>query len=137
MSDKLRHFPDLDPATVTTRARDRARLQSDVDLYLAAGGGIKACTSADNRYQERATKLTNMGDDNVNHLPGGTGKEDNKMNNFANYKNGTVTINTYRFADAAVTDVADILNAAAAGSDEILTATIETDDELAEISRVV
>lgn len=55
------------------------------------------------------------------------------MNNFANYKNGEVTINTYRFPDAQVTDVADILNAIETESDEILVASIDTDEELAAI----
>jgi len=55
------------------------------------------------------------------------------MNNFANYKNGEVTINTYRFPEAQVTDVADILNAIETESDEILVASIDTDEELAAI----
>ncbi|MEX1669098.1 hypothetical protein AB4876_09255 [Zhongshania guokunii] len=55
------------------------------------------------------------------------------MSNFANYKNGEVTINTYRFPDAQVTDVADILNAVETESEEILVASIDTDEELAAI----
>ena len=55
------------------------------------------------------------------------------MNNFANYKNGEVTINTYRFPDAQATDVADILNAVETESEEILVASIDTDEELAAI----
>lgn len=55
------------------------------------------------------------------------------MDNFANYKNGEVTINTYRFADAQVTDVADILNAIETESEEILVASIDTEEELAAI----
>jgi len=53
------------------------------------------------------------------------------MEQFANYKNGEITVNTYRFADAVVTDVNDILNAVEAESDEVLTASICTDEELA------
>jgi len=49
---------------------------------------------------------------------------------FANYKNGIVTMNSYRFPDAQVTDVADILSAMESQSNEILTASIDTDDEL-------
>ncbi len=58
------------------------------------------------------------------------------MNKFANYKNGQVTINTYRFPNAQVTDIADILNAVEIESDEILVASISTDEELAAIESV-
>lgn len=53
-----------------------------------------------------------------------------KMNRFANYKNGELTIATYRFPDAQVTDVADILNAIETESEEILVASIDTEEEL-------
>lgn len=49
---------------------------------------------------------------------------------FANYKDGQVTINSYRFADAQVTDVEDILSAVENKSDEVLVASIDTDDEM-------
>ena len=52
------------------------------------------------------------------------------MTTFANYKDGQVTINTYRFPDAVVTDVADILNAAETESEEILVASIDTEEEM-------
>ena len=58
------------------------------------------------------------------------------MSEFANYKDGQVTINTYRFTDAVVTDVADILNAVKAESDEVLVASIDTDDERSAIEEV-
>ncbi len=58
------------------------------------------------------------------------------MNKFANYKNGQVTINTYRIPDAQVTDIADILNAVEIESDEILVASISTNEELAAIESV-
>lgn len=58
------------------------------------------------------------------------------MSNFANYKNGQVTISTYRFVDAQVTDIEDILNAVEKESDEILTASIDSDEELAAIEAV-
>jgi len=59
------------------------------------------------------------------------------MNSFANYKNGKVTINSYRFPDAQVTDIDDILNAAKKESDEVLVASINTDDELNKIEALV
>ena len=59
-----------------------------------------------------------------------------KMDNFANYKDGTVTINTHRFPDAQVTDVADIINAVETESEEILVASIDTDEELASIEAI-
>jgi len=52
------------------------------------------------------------------------------MTIFANYKNGEVTMNTHRYPDAMVTSVADILSAMESQSNEILTASIDTDDEL-------
>lgn len=55
--------------------------------------------------------------------------KENKMAEFANYKNGQVTINTYRFPDAVVTDIEDICNAAKTESEEILVASIDTDEE--------
>jgi len=58
------------------------------------------------------------------------------MSEFANYKNGQVTINTYRFPDAVATDVADIMSAVASESDEILVACINTDEEKAAIDSV-
>lgn len=58
------------------------------------------------------------------------------MNKFANYKNGQVTINTHRFCDSQVTDIADILNAVKIESDEILCASISNDEELAAIECV-
>ncbi|MDY0300263.1 MAG: hypothetical protein RBQ99_01625 [Trichlorobacter sp.] len=58
------------------------------------------------------------------------------MNKFANYKNNQITINTHRFPDAQVTDIADILNAVEIGSDEILVASIGTEEELAAIESV-
>lgn len=48
---------------------------------------------------------------------------------FANYKNGKLTINTYRFPDALATDYADILDAVNTNSNEILTASIDTVEE--------
>lgn len=66
-------------------------------------------------------------------IPKAKTKKVTNMNNFANYKNGEVTINTYRFPEAQVTDVADILNAIETESDEILVASIDTDEELAAI----
>ena len=51
------------------------------------------------------------------------------MYEFANYKNGQVTINTYRFSDAMLTDVNDIISASNQESGEILTATIESEEE--------
>lgn len=44
---------------------------------------------------------------------------------FANYKNGELTVNTHRFADATTTDIQDILNANENQSDEILCASID------------
>jgi hypothetical protein len=55
------------------------------------------------------------------------------MSNFANYKNGEVTINTHRLPGAQVTDIADILNAVETESEEILVASIDTDEEFAAI----
>jgi hypothetical protein len=52
---------------------------------------------------------------------------------FVNYKNGDVSINTYRFADAQVTDVNDLLKSHDNQSDEILVASIDTDQELQKI----
>ena len=65
--------------------------------------------------------------------PEGKNRKVIKMDNFANYKNGEVTINTYRFPDAQVTDVADILNTVETESEEILVASINTEEELAAI----
>mgnify|MGYP001547256937 FL=1 len=55
------------------------------------------------------------------------------MVNFANYKNGQITVNTYRLPDAMVTDIDDICKAFKAESDEILTASIDTEEELKRI----
>ena len=55
--------------------------------------------------------------------------ECNKMYQFSNYKNGEVTINTYRFPNAMLTDVNDIISASNRESGEILTATIESEEE--------
>ena len=44
---------------------------------------------------------------------------------FANYKNGKVSIDTYRYVDAVSTDIADIRGAVAKDSKEILTANVE------------
>lgn len=59
------------------------------------------------------------------------------MHKFANYKDRRLTINTYRFVDAAVTDIADILQAHNVESEEVLTASIETDEELNEIESLM
>jgi len=56
------------------------------------------------------------------------------MTNFANYKNGQITVDTYRLVDAVVTDIADILEALESESDEILTASINTDAELTAVT---
>lgn len=47
------------------------------------------------------------------------------MNYFLNYKNGSVRINTYRYVDATVTDVDDIVRAYESESNETLTASID------------
>lgn len=55
------------------------------------------------------------------------------MTYFANYKNGKITIDTYRGVGAAATDVGDVLASFKNGSTGVLTATICSDDELAAI----
>ncbi len=47
------------------------------------------------------------------------------MNYFLNYKNGNVSIDTYRLVNAISTDVYDIINAYQKESNEILTASID------------
>ena len=59
----------------------------------------------------------------------------NEMNYFANLKNGVITINTYRFPGAQVTDINDILSALENDSEETLAASIDNDVELAAISK--
>lgn len=49
------------------------------------------------------------------------------MNYFLNYKNGDLQIRTYRAADAAVTDVADIKQAYKQGREESLTASFDVE----------
>lgn len=58
------------------------------------------------------------------------------MSEFANYKDGQVTISTYRLPDAIVTDIDDILSALETDSDEILVATISTETERATIEEL-
>lgn len=52
------------------------------------------------------------------------------MNKFANYENREITINTYRIPGATATDLNDLLFAFERGTDEKLTASINTEDEL-------
>ena len=59
------------------------------------------------------------------------------MNTFANYKNGQLSIDTYRLPEAQVTDVADILSAFNSESEEILTASIDNEDEYEALSDLV
>lgn len=47
------------------------------------------------------------------------------MSYFLNYKNGNVSIDTYRLVNAVSTDVDDIVNAYQTESNEILTANID------------
>lgn len=47
------------------------------------------------------------------------------MNYFLNFKNGQASVDTYRFPDAAATDIADIISAKDAGSEETLTASLD------------
>lgn len=49
------------------------------------------------------------------------------MNYFLNYKNGGLQILTYRAADAAVTDIADIKQACAEDREESLAASFEVE----------
>jgi hypothetical protein len=53
-------------------------------------------------------------------------------NYFVNYQSGLITINTYRLPHAIATDVADILDAIASDSGEVLTASLN--DWIAEYS---
>jgi len=55
------------------------------------------------------------------------------MTKFANYENGTLTINSYRAANATSTDVEDIVEAYDDALDVCLTASIDTDAELNDI----
>lgn len=47
------------------------------------------------------------------------------MNKFINYTNNVVTLDTYRLANAQVTDFDDIVNALSSGSDENLTCSVD------------
>ncbi len=58
------------------------------------------------------------------------------MTYFVNYKNGRVTIDTYRVVDAVVTDVGDVLTSFKNESKEVLAASICSDDELAAVRAV-
>lgn len=49
---------------------------------------------------------------------------------FANYKLGQLSINSYRFAGALETDVEDIIRSVETESEETLVATLETDEEV-------
>jgi hypothetical protein len=49
---------------------------------------------------------------------------------FANYKDGSISINSHRFPDAQVTDVDDVIKSHEKQSEEILVASIDTDEEL-------
>jgi len=40
-SDKLRHFPELDPATSCPNKRLRDEIESQVQVYLNSGGTIE------------------------------------------------------------------------------------------------
>ena len=46
------------------------------------------------------------------------------MNYFVNYKNGKCTIDTYRFPDAAVTDMSDIIDSFNNESNQVLSASL-------------
>jgi len=59
------------------------------------------------------------------------------MTKFANYKNGALSINTYRLADAEVTTVPHIALSALASTDEVLTASINTDAELNAVETLI
>ncbi len=59
------------------------------------------------------------------------------MNNFANYANGELTIDTYRLPNAAVTDIDDIVAAVNTGSDEILTASIDDENDMAAVEALM
>ncbi len=51
------------------------------------------------------------------------------MNYFLNYENGKAQINTYRAASASVTDIKDIERAMSEESEEILTASIDSEED--------
>lgn len=48
---------------------------------------------------------------------------------FINYKHGAVSLDTYRFVDAEVTDTDDIIDAYENSSKETLVASIDTDSQ--------
>ena len=60
------------------------------------------------------------------------------MINFANFKNGVLTFNNYRFADAQATDLADILSVSTnSESKEILTASIDSEEDLKAVEALI
>lgn len=52
------------------------------------------------------------------------------MNYFLNYRNKELTVDKYRIANAACTDLADVINAKKNDTDETLTTSIEPDEAL-------
>ena len=48
------------------------------------------------------------------------------MNYFVNYKNGKCSIETYRFVDAVVTDMNDLIAACDSDSDQVLVVNLES-----------
>lgn len=59
------------------------------------------------------------------------------MTNFANLKNGQITINTYRIPDASVTTLEDLLECYEKETEETLTASIESDEDLRRVESLI
>jgi hypothetical protein len=56
---------------------------------------------------------------------------------FANYKHGKVSINSYRFPDAQVTDIDDVIKSNEMQSEEVLVASIDTEEDLQAVKALI